>query len=193
MVLIGLKRRDTYDEVIENLLNPKDKIRYPDRYAKHIRGSFQLSQLDGVGMQEYEEYEMRQMKEAEKENALKQLARNAPDTTHVELQVHERQAANQANNQDMRPVSMSTDMGEQTIEQPQPRPRTATADTELLSISTGFASQDPLAEADDRHAEEVRRIRENAELHMRIRTHEHKKQMDRMAEQHAKEMGDINI
>ena len=47
----GLKRRQTYEEVIDYIENDNDKIRYPDRAAKQLRNTFELSQLDGVGMQ----------------------------------------------------------------------------------------------------------------------------------------------
>ena len=58
MVVIGLKKRDTFEEVVEYLKHPKDVIKFPDRYAKQIRNSFELSQLDGVGMMEHEQHEL---------------------------------------------------------------------------------------------------------------------------------------
>ena len=88
MVVIGLKKRDTFEEVVEYLKHPKDVIRFPDRYAKQIRNSFELSQLDGVGMMEHEEHELQTMKETEKANALRKVARQANDTSHVELRAH---------------------------------------------------------------------------------------------------------
>ena len=45
MVIIGLKKRDTFEEVVEYIQNSKDVIKFPDRYAKQIRNSFELSQL----------------------------------------------------------------------------------------------------------------------------------------------------
>jgi len=46
----GLKKRDTYDEIIDYLQNKQEKIKYPDRLAKQIRNTPQLSNLlDGNG------------------------------------------------------------------------------------------------------------------------------------------------
>jgi len=89
MVVIGLKKRDTFEEVVEYIRNPKDVIKFPDRYAKQIRNSFELSQLDGVGMMEHEEHELQTMKETERANALRKVARNSNDTSHIELKAHQ--------------------------------------------------------------------------------------------------------
>ena len=75
MVVIGLKKRDTFEEVVEYIKHPKDVIKFPDRYAKQIRNSFELSQLDGVGMMEHEEHELQTVKETDKANALRKVAR----------------------------------------------------------------------------------------------------------------------
>ena len=40
----GLKRRQTYEEVIDYIENYKDKIKYPDRTAKKLRNTLELSQ-----------------------------------------------------------------------------------------------------------------------------------------------------
>ena len=74
MMTNGLKRRQTYEEVIEYIKNDKDKIKYPDREAKQLRNTFELSQLDGVGMQIMEQQQFREMKEREKEHLLRQIA-----------------------------------------------------------------------------------------------------------------------
>jgi len=42
----GLKRRQTYEEVIEYIESDPDKIVYPDRSAKFLRNSFELGFLD---------------------------------------------------------------------------------------------------------------------------------------------------
>ena len=74
MMTDGLKRRQTYEEVIDYIENDKDKIKYPDRTAKQLRNTFELSQLDGVGMQIMEQQQFREMKEREKEHLLRQIA-----------------------------------------------------------------------------------------------------------------------
>ena len=70
----GSKRRQTYEEVIDYIENDNDKIRYPDGTAKQIRNTFELSRLDGVGMQLMEQQQFREIKEREKENLLRQIA-----------------------------------------------------------------------------------------------------------------------
>ena len=46
----GMRRRETYDEVVEYLQNKQGKIKYPNRLATQIRNSPQLSNLlDGEG------------------------------------------------------------------------------------------------------------------------------------------------
>ena len=92
MVVIGLKKRDTFEEVVEYLKHPKDVIKFPDRYAKQIRNSFELSQLDGVGMMEHEQHELQTMKETEKANALKKVAMNNNDVSHHGLRAHAEQS-----------------------------------------------------------------------------------------------------
>ena len=48
------------------LKNDKDKIKYPDRTAKQLRNTFELSQLDGVGMRIMEQQQFKEAKEREK-------------------------------------------------------------------------------------------------------------------------------
>ena len=56
----GLKRRQTYEEVIDYIENDTAKIRYPNRTAKQIRNTFEFSELDGVGMQLMEQQQFRE-------------------------------------------------------------------------------------------------------------------------------------
>ena len=47
----GLKKRDTYNELIDYIQFGQEKITYPDRFAKRIRESPQISNLlDGEGL-----------------------------------------------------------------------------------------------------------------------------------------------
>lgn len=47
----GLRRRETYEEIIDYLGNKQEKLKYPDRSAKQLRETPQLSNLlDGEGM-----------------------------------------------------------------------------------------------------------------------------------------------
>ena len=46
----GLKKRQTYDDIVDYVLNKQEKIKYPNRLAKQLRNSNQLSNLlDGNG------------------------------------------------------------------------------------------------------------------------------------------------
>ena len=49
MMSSGLRRKPTYEEVIDYIENDPDKIKYPHRAAKFLRNAFQLSQLAGAG------------------------------------------------------------------------------------------------------------------------------------------------
>ena len=66
-----LKRRQTYEEVIDQIENNNDQIKYPDRTAKQLRNTFELSQLDGVGMRLMEQQQFNEVKEREKEDLLR--------------------------------------------------------------------------------------------------------------------------
>ena len=77
----ALKVRKTFDEVIDFVQNDKTKIKYPDRKAKFLRHSFELSQLDGVGMILMEQQQLREMKQREKEHLLRQLVSNTSKST----------------------------------------------------------------------------------------------------------------
>ena len=62
----GLKRRQTYEEVLDYIENNNDTIKYPDRTAKQLRNTFELSQLDGVGVRIMEQQQFKEAKEREK-------------------------------------------------------------------------------------------------------------------------------
>ena len=74
--MTGLKQRKTFEEVIDYIQNDKTKIKYPDRTAKFLRNSFELSQLDNAGMILMEQQQFREMKQREKEHLLRQLVAN---------------------------------------------------------------------------------------------------------------------
>ena len=79
--MTGLKQRKTFEEVIDYIQNDKTKIKYPDRTAKFLRNSFELSQLDNAGMILMEQQQMREMKQREKEHLLRQLVANTSKST----------------------------------------------------------------------------------------------------------------
>ena len=170
MVVVGLKKRDTFEEVVEYIKHPKDVIKFPDRYAKQIRNSFELSQLDGVGMMEYEDHESQTIKETEKANALRKVARNADDTSHVELKAHTEQSRPEINTR-------------QTIQQTEPEHHTIHTDTDS-GYETAIQGYDQ---------REVVDIRQEAELEHRVLRKASENKITRLTEEHKKEIGDINI
>ena len=47
----GLRKRESYNEIVDYLENKQEQINYPNRFAKQIRNSPELSNLfDGEGM-----------------------------------------------------------------------------------------------------------------------------------------------
>ena len=74
MMESGLRRKQTYEEIIDYIENDPDKIQYPNRAAKYLRNTFQLSQLDGMGQALLEQQEANEMAERVKDYQLKELA-----------------------------------------------------------------------------------------------------------------------
>ena len=73
----GLRKKKTYDELIDYVMNKQEKIQYPDRTAKFLRNSPQLSNLldgDGEGLLDMEEQQKRQVAEVEKEHKIREMA-----------------------------------------------------------------------------------------------------------------------
>ena len=170
MVVIGLKKRDTFEEVVEYIKHPKDVIKFPDRYAKQIRNSFELSQLDGVGMMEHEEHELQTVKETDKANALRKVARNADDTHHIEFMAHAQQSRPEINTR-------------QTIQQTEPEHHTIHTDTDS-GYETAIQGYDK---------REVVGIRQEAELEQRVLRKASENKITRLTEDHKKEIGEINL
>ena len=74
MMESGLRRKQTYEEIIDYIENDPDKIQYPNRAAKYLRNTFQLNQLDGMGQALLEQQEANEMAERVKDYQLKELA-----------------------------------------------------------------------------------------------------------------------
>jgi hypothetical protein len=72
--MLGLRKKETYEALINYLLTDQEIIRYPDRYAKQLRESPYLTQLDGEGMGEMQEQQERHFKEEQRENTIRQVA-----------------------------------------------------------------------------------------------------------------------
>jgi hypothetical protein len=76
----GLKKRETYDEVVDYLMNNREKIKYPNRLAKQIRNSPELSNLldgDGVGALDIEQQQRRAALEVERQQVIREVANPA--------------------------------------------------------------------------------------------------------------------
>lgn len=72
----GLRLKPTYEEIAKIVEEDPYRIALPNRLASRLRNSFELSQLDGEGLRAMEEYAVKQSKEAEKEQILRQMAAN---------------------------------------------------------------------------------------------------------------------
>ncbi len=70
----GLRKRETYDELVDYLKGKQEVIKYPDRFAKRIREHPFLTQLDGEGLVEMEKQQENAWKEQEKEQRVKEMA-----------------------------------------------------------------------------------------------------------------------
>jgi hypothetical protein len=174
MVVIGLKKRDTFEEVVEYIKHPKDVIKFPDRFAKQIRNSFELSQLDGIGMMEHEEHELQTMKETEKANALRKVARNSNDTSHVELLAHSRQSA---------------------ISPPQPKvfntSTTTQTDAVYHKIHTDDEATEQVGKLKSQYQEQADKLREEAEVEHKVLENRHKQKISNLVNEHSNDMTDL--
>jgi hypothetical protein len=51
IMLDGLKKKDTYDSLVEYLDGGQERVKYPDRLASQLRNSHEMSNLlDGEGL-----------------------------------------------------------------------------------------------------------------------------------------------
>jgi hypothetical protein len=82
----GLKKRETYNEIVEYLQYGQEKIKYPDRRAKQLRESPQLSNLldgDGAGLMDMEEEQDMGMKRQQMELKVRGLAKSQKATAQL--------------------------------------------------------------------------------------------------------------
>jgi hypothetical protein len=90
----GLKQRKTYNELVDYLESGQEKIKYPDRFAKFLRESLQLSNLlDGEGI-DYEaviDQQKNAMKYQEIETNIRRRA-TENDETHAHVRATTRQS-----------------------------------------------------------------------------------------------------
>ena len=75
-----LRKRESYDEIVDYLENKQERIKYPNRLAKQLRNSPQLSNLldnGGEGLVEMEEQQQRAMQHEQAEQAVRQAGGTA--------------------------------------------------------------------------------------------------------------------
>jgi len=68
----GLRKRETYEELINYLEHGQELIRYPNRQATQLRDSPYMTQLDGEGMRTLEQQQLNAMKEQEKDRIMRE-------------------------------------------------------------------------------------------------------------------------
>ena len=80
----SLRKRPTYNEVVNYLENEQPKIKYPDRRATFLRNSPYLSQFDGDSWIDLEEQEQDINKEKLKQLQVRELAASRGQTNRVQ-------------------------------------------------------------------------------------------------------------
>ena len=91
----GLRKRETYDEVVDYIQNRQEQIKYPNRLAKQIRDSPQLSNLldgDGGNHMDLLNQQNRVVVEQAKEAAVKKIAETTDLTANQFNTMLDRQA-----------------------------------------------------------------------------------------------------
>ena len=78
---VGLRKRPTFEGIVDYIANGQETIKYPDRLAKFMRNHPYLTQLDGEGIMEMQDQQEEAWKAEEKEHRMKLLKtqRSAPE------------------------------------------------------------------------------------------------------------------
>ena len=82
----GLRKRESYDEIIDYIQNKQEKIKFPDRVAMQLRNSPQLSNLldsGGTGILDLEQQQKDQTILIEREHAIREAAAQMKQTAQV--------------------------------------------------------------------------------------------------------------
>jgi hypothetical protein len=80
----GLQRKPKYDELVNYIERDPDKLKVINRDATIIRNGFELSQLDGEGQRQLNDFQTNLLKQQEKESILKSMA-SSMGLSHPEL------------------------------------------------------------------------------------------------------------
>ena len=73
----GLKKRETYDEIVDYLMSSQEKIKFPNRLAKQLRETPQLSNLldgEGLGVFDIEQQQSRSALEVQRQQLIRDAA-----------------------------------------------------------------------------------------------------------------------
>ena len=141
----SLRKRPTYNEVVNYLENDQPKIKYPDRRATFLRNSPYLSQFDGDSWIDLEEQENNINKEKMKELAIQKVAGDEKTTAQV-LRIQTR-----LGNQTFKvpKVPQSTHFT-QTAKEEKPKPvQTASVGTQKGRSDAKMYSYAPVSDTDD--------------------------------------------
>ena len=84
----GLRKKPTYDTLIDYIQNKQPILKYPDRLATQIINSRELSNLDGLGMIGMEEQQQNIMKEQQRQVIITQQA-NRDGSTATKITINE--------------------------------------------------------------------------------------------------------
>lgn len=70
----GLRKRESYDEIVEIISDPKDKVKYPNRTASQILNSPYMKGMDDDSLMEMEDQESRLRREKMKQLMVQHIA-----------------------------------------------------------------------------------------------------------------------
>ena len=80
----GLKKRESYDEIVATIENDQTKVKYPNRVASQIMNSPFMKQVDGETLMDLQNQQDRMSKQKMKELVLQEIAKQTA-TPYVEL------------------------------------------------------------------------------------------------------------
>ena len=80
----GLKKRESYDEIVATIENDQTKVKYPNRVASQIMNSPYMKQVDGETLMDLQNQQDRMSKQKMKELVLQEIAKQTA-TPYVEL------------------------------------------------------------------------------------------------------------
>ena len=83
----GLRRRESYDEVVSIIENDQSKIKYPNRVAVQILNSPYMKQLDTEALMDLQNQPDRMSKNKMKQLVMQELA-NQTGTPYVQVRAH---------------------------------------------------------------------------------------------------------